>query len=200
MNRDLGHHWSALLPRFARLQRKVAPYGRVKPLASRRARCAAFALSGVQSAESCEQGHKTTSPDTQERSFARGQTRIAHHQNRFWQFGADADGALSAYPAPRLGQYSSKHCENNVDHRCGRGEAKPRRISTPSAPTHSEHCCCERRRCDSSTISQRGLIAAAPADETAASRAPAAQAARALLTRRPWARKKKRMTSPRPST
>ena len=71
----------------------------------------ASALSGVQSAEWREQGHKRTPRDPQERSFARGQTRIAHHQNRFWQFGADADGALIAYPAPRLGQYSSKHCE-----------------------------------------------------------------------------------------
>ena len=83
----------------------------VKQLVSRRARAVASALSGVQSAEWREQGHKRTPRDPQERSFARGQTRIAHHQNRFWQFGADADGALIAYPAPRLGQYSSKHCE-----------------------------------------------------------------------------------------
>ena len=186
----MRQHWSALLPRLAQRKRKVAAY--VKPLVSRRARSVACALSGVQSAEWREQGHKTTSRGPQERSFARGQTRIAHHQNRFWQFGADADGALSAYPAPRLGQYSSKHCENNVDHRCGRGEAKPRRISTPSAPTHSEHCCCERRRAAiPRPFHSEASIAAAPADETAASRALCCPGSE---RRRPWARKKRKRT------
>ena len=35
-------------------------------------------------------------------------------------------GALSADLASRLGKYSSKHCETTLDHRCGRGDAKPR--------------------------------------------------------------------------
>ena len=53
------------------------------------------------------------------------------------------------------------------------GVAKRNRdASPPSAPTHSEHCCCERRRAAiPRPFHSEASIAAAPADETAASRA-----------------------------
>ena len=80
--RHLGHHhWSALLPGLARPPKK-GRCRQVKPLVSKNAGVGASALSGVQLAEWREQGHYTTSPDTQERSFARGQdkTSIASKQ------------------------------------------------------------------------------------------------------------------------
>ena len=82
VNRDLGHHCSALLPRLACGKGKVAA-DRWSRLCLRRARTTASALSGVQSAGSCEQRHNTTSRDTQERSFGARPDKKAHHQNRF---------------------------------------------------------------------------------------------------------------------
>ena len=75
----------------------------VKPLVSRDARAVAFALSGVQPAEWREQGHKTTSRDTQERSFARCR-RIARNQNGFLAPSVGGEvWALTADPEPPPG-------------------------------------------------------------------------------------------------
>ena len=74
VNRDLEHQCSALPPGLASLPQRKGRCVRVEPLVFRRARAAAFARSGVQSAEWRAQGHKTTSRVPQERSFARGKT------------------------------------------------------------------------------------------------------------------------------
>jgi len=86
--------------------------------------------------------------------------------------------ALTADPEPplRLGTRPNTSRQPAL-HRCGCVEAKPRRTKA-SAAESSEHCCRATR---------------------------ARRPARALLprytrARRPWARKKRRMTSPRPST
>ena len=67
VNRDLGHHCRST----ARV-RSSPTKGRCiqeKPLVFRRARAAAFALSGAQSGKCCQQENKTTSRDTQERRW-----------------------------------------------------------------------------------------------------------------------------------
>ena len=64
-------------------------------------------------------------------------------------------------------------------HRCGCGEAKPRRIQSPAAPAASTVAALHAR---AATLAARVLLP------------------RETRARRPWARKKKKMTSPRPST
>ena len=80
VNRDLASV-VASMPGLARRQGKVAP-DRSSSLCRVARGPSRLQSPGVQSAESCERGHKTISRDPQERSFARAARRTSH-QNRF---------------------------------------------------------------------------------------------------------------------
>ena len=87
--------------------------------------------------------------------------------------------ALTAYQKRETRpQQSSDHCATAL-HRFGCVEAKPRRIQS----------LCSHKRSTVAALHAR-----------AATRAARALLPRYTATRRPWARKKRRMTSPRPST
>ena len=188
-NHHTTHHWSALLPRLAQRKRKVAAY--VKPLVSRRARSVACALSGVQSAEWREQGHKTTSRNPQERLWLPQGHLLCLIKTGFDRSVGGAVWALTADPCSR--------------------EAQPQRLLDYSTPT--VHRCGVRRRnrstqSPSAAQAARALLprrtrARRPASPpslrrqtTKPPRAPCCPGSEGInaRARRPWARKKRRRT------
>ena len=107
--------WHASVVRSTARARSPQRKGRcvqVKPLLSRRARDAASALSGVQSAEWREQGHKRTPRNPQEHHWSAADDSDSACQNRFCSSSIleAQTRQLTAYPPPRIAINTCERC------------------------------------------------------------------------------------------
>ena len=162
---------------------------RVEPLVFRRARAAAFARSGVQSAEWRAQGHKTTSRVPQERSFARRKTNNSQSKQvliAVWRRGLGIDSGSPRTRSRR--SQSSDHCAARFPS-LRRQTTKPQHPDLFCPGSESTVAALNAR---ASTVS----IAAAPDDErsTQSPLLPRQRAHCYTAPRRPWARKKRKQT------
>ena len=177
-NHHPGHQWSALLPGLARRQGKVAAYRRSRLCLKARGppRLHSPVLGRPRGVNSDTRRPLGTRRDA---CGCRRDICICPIKTGFDRSVGGAVWALTAYQKRETRpQQSSDHCATAL-HRFGCVEAKPRRIQS----------LCSHKRSTVAALHAR-----------AATRAARALLPRYTRARRPWARKKRRMTSPRPST